>query len=99
MSRILKITLSALTLCAASVPTMAAPDANSDEPNPNAITCQVRPIQNMALVKDRVCKRNSEWARMNGGSRFAGPAIEGPSGNVPMGAGTGTAGHPDGWAP
>jgi hypothetical protein len=73
MSRILKITLSTLTLCAASVPTMAAPDAYSDRQNPNAITCQVRPVEGMAHVKDKVCKRNSEWARMNGGSRFAGP--------------------------
>jgi hypothetical protein len=73
MSRILTITLSMLTLCAASVPTMAGPDAYSDKRNPDPITCQVRPVEGMAQVKDKVCKRNSEWARMNGDSRFAGP--------------------------
>ena len=64
---------------------MATPSlAETVKVNPNAVTCQeAQPLPGMALVKGTVCKRNSEWARMNGGSRFAGPAIEGPSGDVP----------------
>ena len=64
MSRILTITFSAVTLCAASLPTMAGPDSYSDKRNPDPITCQVRPVQTMALLKEQVCKRQSEWARM-----------------------------------
>jgi|GEM_PF-3719238 len=63
---------------------MGAPAlAETVKDDPNAITCQVRPLENMAQVKDKVCKRNWEWGLMNGGSRFAGPAIEGPSGKEP----------------
>lgn len=76
MKLILTIALSTLIIGA---PALAEP-AKED---PNATTCKVRPLEGMAEVKDKVCKRNSEWARMNGGARFAGPDMEGPSGNVP----------------
>ena len=64
---------------------MGAPAlAESVKDDPNAVTCkQAQPLEGMALVRGTVCKRNSEWARMNGGARFAGSTIEGPSGNVP----------------
>ena len=67
MHRILIMTISASMLagCAASLPRTAAADAYSNKPNPAPITCEVRPIENMALLKEQVCKRQSEWARMN----------------------------------
>jgi hypothetical protein len=67
MNRILIMTISALMLagCAASLPRTAAADAYSDKPNPDPISCAIRPIQNMALLEERVCKRRSEWASMN----------------------------------
>ena len=65
MSRILTAALLALTLCAAAVPTMAGPDAYSDKRNPDPIICDVQLIESMAQVKDKVCKRKSEWARGN----------------------------------
>ena len=80
MRLVLTITFSALTLCAASLPAMAARDTHSDSRNPDAITCQVQPIRGMAQLRGKpVCRRNSEWARMSAAS----PNMEGPSGTVP----------------
>jgi hypothetical protein len=77
MKLILTVALSALIMGAPAL-------AETVKDNPDPVTCQQeQPLEGMALVRGTVCKRNSEWARMNGGSRFAGPTIEGPSGNVP----------------
>ena len=67
MSRILTIAFSAVTLCAASLPTMAEPDSHSDKRKLDPITCQVRPLDGMALVTGKVCKSDSEWARIKEG--------------------------------
>lgn len=58
--------------------------AETVKTDPNAITCLVRPVEGMAEVKDRVCKRNWEWGLMNGGARFAGSSTEGGNGPPPM---------------
>jgi hypothetical protein len=60
--------ISALMLagCASSSPRTAAVDAYSDKPNRDPITCESRPIHNMALLEEQVCKRRLEWGRTNG---------------------------------
>jgi hypothetical protein len=77
MSRILTAALFVLTLSAPCL-------AETVQGNSDAVTChEGQPLEGMALERGTVCKRNSEWARLNGGSRFAGPTIEGPRGDVP----------------
>ena len=77
MKLILAIAISALIMGAPAL-------AETVKEDPNTVTCKEgQPLEGMAQVRGTVCKRNSEWARMNGGARFAGPNMEGPSGNAP----------------
>ncbi len=75
MSRVLTAALLVLTLSAPALPTMAGPDAYSDKLKLDPITCQIRPIPNMAQLQEKVCKRSSEWARIDAGPRFAGEGL------------------------
>ena len=90
MNRILTAALFILTLSAPALPAMAAPDTHSDKPKPDPISCREVRQKDMALLSPTtVCKRSSDWVRINAGPRltigpelgpYAGDGM--PSGNL-----------------